>query len=221
MFIRSIWNPNAFKYTINNLLDVYRDVIFLIFIWVIVRFLLKFYYKILKKIKENKNDKNNFIKFLYKEFINDKNNFIKFLHKELNYKEFWKNDMNFIKKKDIKEIFLEEKHTFKILKYPVIWSILVSMSRFFISFLFREITWYNEWIIREKLPENELELLWFWTLYSLPFFIIAWCFIWLSFWNKILRNIGIFTYVLWISFIFLGLFLDSWSITNFVSIYLF
>lgn len=205
MFIRSISNPNAIKYTVNSLLDVYRYVIFIVFLWVIVRFLLRFGYKILKKKKEKNKDKNNFVKFLYK--------YLK------NYKGYWKKF--FIKKEDMKDIFSEEKHIFKVLKYPVLWSILVSMSRFFISFLFRKIIWYNEWIVREVLPENELELLWFWRLYSLPFFIIAWCFIWLSFWNKMLRNIGIFIYVLWISFIFLGLFLDSWSITNFVPIYLF
>ena len=220
MFIRSIWNPNAFKYTINNLLDVYRYVIFIVFLWVIGRFLLRFEYKILKKIKEYKKDKNSFIKFLYKVLIDDikkdKNSFKKFLNKELSFKKYWKNEMKFItiKKKDIKEIFSEEKHIFKILKYPVLWSILVLMSRDFVSFLFRIITWFNGWIIRETLPLQESWVLWMWATYSLCIFIIAWCFIWLSFGNKMLRNIWILIYALWILFILFWLFLNNWVIIN-------
>ena len=223
MFIRSIWNPNAFKYTINNLLDVYRYVIFIVFLWVIGRFLLRFEYKILKKIKEYKKDKNSFIKFLYKVLIDDikkdKNSFKKFLNKELSFKKYWKNEKKFIKikKEDIKEIFSEEKHIFNLLKYPIIWSILVWTRWTQVSLLLRLFGKYYgaQWdIIRETLPLQEGWVLWVWAIYSLLIFIIAWYFIWLSFWNKMLRNIWILIYALWILFILFGHFLDNWVIIN-------
>ena len=217
MFIRSIWNPNAFVYTIRMLLDTYRYIMIFIFMWVFIRFSLKFYYKILMKVKENKKDKNNFIKFIYEDFINDKNNFKKILNKELSFKKYWKNEMKFINKKDIKEIFLEEKHIFKILKYPLIWSILVWTHTMQISILFRLFFRYYENqpdIIRETLPVQEWRVLWGWSTYSLLFFIIAWYFIWLSFWNKMVRNIWILIYILWILFIIFWFFLDNWVIIN-------
>lgn len=44
MTLRSIWNPNAFKYTINNILDAYKGAIFMILTIVILIFLGKFIY---------------------------------------------------------------------------------------------------------------------------------------------------------------------------------
>lgn len=182
MFLRSVWNPNAFKYTINGLLDAYKTIIIMIFLFVFMRFLVKFIYKLIWKVKENKNNKE-----------------------------------KSLKKQDIKDVFLEEKSTFKILKYPIIWSILVSTCWMQVSLLFWLLWKYNNTqpdIIRETLPGQENWVLWIRSLYSLCFFLLAWCFIWLSFWNKMLRNIWILIYAIWILFIFFAFFLDNWAISN-------
>ena len=179
MTLRSIWNPNAIKYTLEMALYTYLKIFFLIFAWVIVIFLIKFWYKFFKKIKENKEKK--------------------------------------LIKKYIKEVFDEEKYTFKILKYPLIWIILVRTWWAQISLLFRLFSGYYkiQWdIIRETLPLQESWVLWLWATYSLSIFIIAWYFIWLSFGNKMLRNIWILIYALWILFILFGSFLDYWSVIN-------
>ena len=204
MTLRSIWNPNARVYTIKNLINAYRYVIFIIFLWVVARFLLRFAYKILKKIKEYKKDKNSFKKFL---------------NKELSFKEYWKNEMKFIKikKEDIKEIFSEEKHIFNLLKYPIIWSILVWTCWTQVSLLFWLFGKYYEtqWnIIRETLPLQESWVLRVWATYSLWIFIIACYFIWFSFGNKTLRNIWIIIYALWVLFILFSHFLNNWVIIN-------
>lgn len=182
MFIRSIWNPNAFRYTINNLLDVYKTMMIMILIIVILRFIVKFIFKLVKKVIENKTNKE-----------------------------------KLLTNKNIKEIFLKEKWIFKVLKYPIIWSILVWTCWAQVSLLFRLFSQYyrTQWdIIRETLPLQENWVLWVWATYSLLIFIIAWCFIWLSFWNKMLRNIGILIYALWILFILFACFLDNWVIIN-------
>ena len=203
MFLRSIWNPNAFKYTIYTLLDAYKYMICMIFLWVFIRFLIKVFYEILKTIKENKKDKNSFIKFLYKFFKNIKEN--------------WKNKNKLLVKNNIKEIFSKEKHIFKVLKYPIIWSILVWTCWMQVSLLYWLFWKYNDTqfdIIREDLPIQENWVLWIRATYSFCFFIIAWCFVWLSFWNKALRNIWIIIYAMWILFILLGCFLYNWNISN-------
>lgn len=182
MFIRSIWNPNALKYTINGLLDAYKLLIIMIFSYVIVYFLIKFIYKFIKKIKEIK-----------------------------------RNRENLQIKQEMKEIYSQEKSIFKILKYPIIWSILVWTCWAQVSFTFRFFYSYYERqtdIIRENLPVQENWVLWMWSLYSLWIFIIAGCFIWLSFWNKTLRNIWILMYALWVLFILFGHFLNNWAIIN-------
>jgi cell division protein FtsW (lipid II flippase) len=119
-------------------------------------------------------------------------------------------------KKDIKENFLKEKSIFKVLKYPIIWSILVWTSRFQVSLCFWLFWKYysNSTINKEPRPFEEWRVLWFWATYALSIFIIAWCFIWLSFWNKMLRNIWILFYVLWIFFIIFWLFLDYWYVSD-------
>lgn len=182
MLLRSISNPNAIKYTANNLLDVYKYIITMIFSWVIIRFLIKFTYKLIKKIKERKVKK-----------------------EELSIKQA------------IKETFWTEKTTFKILKYPIIWSILVWTSWLQASVLFWIFSHYYETqsdIIRETLPTQENYLLWMSATYLLFILIIAWGFIWLSFWNKTLRNIWIIIYALWVLFVLFAHFLNNWAITN-------
>ena len=182
MFIRSIWNPNTFKYTIDSLLDVYKSIINIIILWVIVWFIIKYIFKIIKTIKENK-----------------------------------KNNDKLLKKRNLKEIFLKEKFTFNVLKYPIIWFILLWTSWLQVSlifYLFQTNFWIQSDIIRENLSMQENWVLSVWSIYSLLIFVIAWYFIWLSFWNKMLRNIGILIYALWILFIILWFFLDSWRITS-------
>jgi hypothetical protein len=182
MFIRSIWNPNTFKYTIDSLLDVYKSIINIIILWVIVWFIIKYIFKIIKTIKENK-----------------------------------KNNDKLLKKQNLKEIFLKEKFTFNVLKYPIIWFILLWTSWLQVSlifYLFQTNFWIQSDIIRENLSMQENWVLSVWSIYSLLIFVIAWYFIWLSFWNKMLRNIGILIYALWILFIILWFFLDSWRITS-------
>lgn len=182
MLLRSISNPNAIKYTANNLLDVYKYIITMIFSWVIIRFLIKFIYKLIKNIKERKVKK-----------------------EELSIKQA------------IKESFWTEKITFKTLKYPIIWSILVWTSWIQASGVFFIFSHYYETqpdIIRETLPAQENYLLWMSATYVLFIFIIAGGFIWLSFWNKMLRNIWIIIYALWVLFILFANFLNNWAIIN-------
>ena len=186
MFLRSLWNPNALKYMLNNLLYVYTDIILTILSIVIIIFLAKFVYKLIKKTLENKKNK--------------------------------KNKKESLTKKNLKEIFLKEKSIFRILKFPIIWSILIRTWWAQISVLFHLFSrYYDEiqWdIIRETLPLQESWVLWMWATYSLWFFIIAWYFIWLSFGNKMIRNIWILIYILWILFYLFVYFLDYWSIVN-------
>ncbi len=182
MFIRSIWNPNALKYTINGLIDAYKSIIIMIFLWVIICFIVKYIFKIIKTVKEHNNN-------------NDK----------------------LLQKQDLKEVFSKEKRIFIILKYPIIWGILISTCWTQVSLLFRLFSKYYETqtdIIRGVLPAQESWILWMWSTYSLWIFIIAWCFIWLSFWNKMLRNVWILIYALWIIFILFAHFLNNWFITN-------
>ena len=182
MFIRSIWNPNALKYTINDLIDAYKSIIIMIFLWVIICFIVKYIFKIIKTVKEHNNN-------------NDK----------------------LLQKQDLKEVFSKEKRIFIILKYPIIWGILISTCWTQVSLLFRLFSKYYETqtdIIRGVLPAQESWILWMWSTYSLWIFIIAWCFIWLSFWNKMLRNVWILIYALWIIFILFAHFLNNWFITN-------
>lgn len=182
MFIRSIWNPNALKYTINGLIDAYKSIIIMIFLWVIICFIVKYIFKIIKTVKEHNNN-------------NDK----------------------LLQKQDLKEVFSKEKRIFIILKYPIIWGILISTCWTQVSLLFRLFSKYYETqtdIIRGVLPAQESWILWMWPTYSLWIFIIAWCFIWLSFWNKMLRNVWILIYALWIIFILFAHFLNNWFITN-------
>ena len=181
MFLRSIWNPNALKYTINQLLDAYKAVIIMILTVVILRFVVKFIFKLIKRVVENKRNKE-----------------------------------KLLTKRDIKVTFLAEKPTLKILKYPIIWSILVWTCRLQVSLLFwlsNMYDWENN-IVREILPPQENWVLWVRSLYSLFIFIIAWSFIWLSFGNKTLRNIWIIIYALWVLFILFAHFLNNWAITN-------
>ena len=143
------------------------------------------------------------IRFIYKT--------IKTIQKNKNNKEI------LLKKGDLKGIFLEEKSILSVLRYPIIWIILVWISWLQISLLFYFFNVYYEknWgVIRENLSVQESFVLWMWSRYSLLIFIIAWWFIWLSFWNKMVRNIWIFIYVMWILFILFWFFLDSWFIIN-------
>lgn len=203
MFLRSVWNPNAFIYTIKNIIYSYYFLIFLIILCVIIVFILKVLFEILKRVKEKKKDKKNYIKFLYEFFIN--------------LKENWKNKEKLFVKNDIREVILKEKNIFKILKYPIIWSILVWIFKIPTSFMFWLLwKYYTDWqqITREHLPLEESWVLWVWATYSSLFFILAWCFIWLCFWNKMLRNIWILMYALWILFIVFWIFLYNWGISN-------
>ena len=127
-----------------------------------------------------------------------------------------KNKENLLTKKNIKEFFNKEKGIFKVLKYPLIWSILILTSWMQVSVLFWLFNHYNSSleIAKEPRPFQEWWVLWLWATYTLWIFIVAWCFIWLSFGNKMLRNIWILFYVLWIFFIIFMLFLDYWYISD-------
>jgi hypothetical protein len=180
MFLRSIWNPNAFKYSINALLYVYKYVIIIIFLSVILLFILKCLYRYFKKTKDNKKKTK-------------------------------------ISIQETKKIILEESNVLKFLKYPLIWSILVFTSWPQVSIIFYLFSKYYQTqgdIIQEQLPTQEAWVLWIWASMSVIFFIIGWCSIWLSFWNKTLRNIWIIIYTLWVLFILFGLFLSNWVISN-------
>jgi len=100
-------------------------------------------------------------------------------------------------------------------RYLVVWYVLVWLARFFVTLGF----WLirnneNLWISILNFNEShlcndaELYLLWVRSLYSLLFFTIAPMFITFSFWNKFVRNIWVFIYILGIAFMFLGFFLN-------------
>ena len=176
MFLRSLWNPNAFKFTVNHVLGTYFLIFFFIIVWVTTIFIIKSLYKLFKKIKKNE------------------------------------------KKENLKEVFFSEKNVFKVLKYPTIWAILVWTSWLQVSLCF----WLFNILYKisisditkeERLPE-EWRVFWCSASYTLWFFLIGWCLIWLSFWNKMLRNLWILFYVLWIFFIIFVLFLDYWYISD-------
>lgn len=123
---------------------------------------------------------------------------------------------NLVTKNDIKETLKKEKTVFKILKYPTIWGMLISTCWMYTSILFRYFGKFYEHndIIRENLSTQENWVLWVRWTYSILFFVIAWYFIWLSFGNKMLRNIWILIYALWILFVIFAHFLNNWVIIN-------
>ena len=120
---------------------------------------------------------------------------------------FWKSLFNNIK--------------FYIKKYQdfFIWLLLLSLSRMLVSFVFRCISsWMTTWIDLHinNFSDEELRLLGARSLYTLFFFVIAPIFIMFSLWNKFVRNIWIFIYILWIFFVPLWRFLQLWySWTNY------
>lgn len=176
MFLRSLWNPNAFVYMIKTIIYSYYLLFFLIIICIIIIFLFR------------------------------------------NIKKNWKNKKTLLEKNNIKKVFIKEKNFFKVLNYPIIWCILIWTYRIHISLFFWLFSIYYKTqldvTIWKTLPAQEYWMLWMWTTYSSLFFVVAWYFIWLSFWNKMLRNIWILIYVLWILFILLMYFLAGWAITN-------
>ena len=114
---------------------------------------------------------------------------------------FWKSLFNNIK--------------FYIKKYQdfFVWLILLSLSRMFVSLVFRCInSWRTTWIDlhMNSFSDEELRLLGARNLYTLLFFVIAPIFIMFSLWNKFIRNIWIFIYMLWILFVPLWRFLQLW-----------
>jgi hypothetical protein len=118
---------------------------------------------------------------------------------------FWKSLFNNIK--------------FYIKKYQdfFVWLILLSLSRMFVSLVFRCISsWMTTWIDlhMNSFSDEELRLLGARSLYTLLFFVIAPIFIMFSLWNKFIRNIWIFIYMLWILFVPLWRFLQLWYTWN-------
>jgi len=114
---------------------------------------------------------------------------------------FWKSLFNNIK--------------FYIKKYQdfFVWLILLSLSRMLVSLVFRCISsWMTTWIDlhMNNFSDEELRLLGARSLYTLLFFVIAPIFIMFSLWNKFIRNIWIFIYMLWILFVPLWRFLQLW-----------
>lgn len=114
---------------------------------------------------------------------------------------FWKSLFNNIK--------------FYIKKYQdfFVWLLLLSLSRAAVSLIFRCISsWMSRWIDLHinNFSDEELRLLGTRSLYTLLFFVIAPIFIMFSFWNKFVRNIWIFIYILWIFFVPSWRFLQLW-----------
>jgi hypothetical protein len=114
---------------------------------------------------------------------------------------FWKSLFNNIK--------------FYIKKYKdfFVWLLLLSLSRMLVSLVFRCISsWMTTWIDlhMNSFSDEELRLLGARSLYTLLFFVIAPIFIMFSLWNKFIRNIWIFIYMLWILFVPLWRFLQLW-----------
>ncbi len=143
---------------------------------------------------------------------------------KLLYKLFKKTKENNIKKektpikKDLKDIFSKEKNIFKLLKYPTIWTILISTAWIQVSIRFWLFWLYYKniasSITKEDRPIQEWRILWFWASWTLLLFIMAWFFFGLSFWNKLVRNIWILFYILWIFFMMFLLFLDYWYVSD-------
>lgn len=116
----------------------------------------------------------------------------------------------------IKEILTKEKMIFMILKYPTIWCILISTCRMYTSILLRYFEKFYEHhdVIRENLNIQESWVLGYRWTYVIFSFVLASYSIWLSFWNKMLRNIGILLFVVWIFLVIFLIFLNNWTIVN-------
>lgn len=95
-------------------------------------------------------------------------------------------------------------------RYFFIWWILLALCRMIVSLICRSIslrtTWMN--IPMDRFTPEEIVVLNNRLIYVLLFFIIAPIFIMFSFGNKFVRNMWIFVYILWISFILLWEFIE-------------
>ena len=117
----------------------------------------------------------------------------------------WENKNKKERKKIIKDTFLEYWHKVKKplrkLRYLIIWWILLSLARLFVSLIFYiynlgGLNWYNCIFS----PEEDA-VLWYWAFLSLIIFLIAPVFIMFCFGNKFIRNIWILIYIFGIFFI--------------------
>ena len=110
-----------------------------------------------------------------------------------------------VRKDNLKDTFknryLKAKPYFWKSRYLIIWLILFLLSWVFVSFLYWIINMIDSkqyFLLNKWCSGLESELLWTWSIYALILFVMASIFITFSFWNKFVRNIWIFIYILWI-----------------------
>lgn len=94
-------------------------------------------------------------------------------------------------------------------RYLIIWYVLLKSALYLVTLLFWGINKLNI-IIPWWCSDIENKLLWRGSLYAFILFLIAPIFITFCFWNKFVRNIWIFIYILWICLVLVWWFLSLW-----------
>ena len=112
---------------------------------------------------------------------------------------------------ELKNSFLlsyeKRKGSFSKSRYLILWAVLQLLSWNFVGFIFDAMSQGLETSnTNEHFAINML--LGKWASFSLLIFMIAPYFITFSFGNKLVRNLGILTYIFWIWFLFFGFFLQ-------------
>ena len=178
MLMRSLENPEAIRAFINNT----------IFWWfmgtpvaiIMTTIIISFLYKTIRDTIKGWNDENKKEK------------------EEAKSPSFWK------------ICFSNLKYYLQKYRYFFIWWILLALCRMIVSLIYRSISSRMPWvnIPMDRFTPEEMVVLNNRAIYALIFFIIAPIFIMFSFGNKFVRNIWIFIYILWISFILLWAFIQ-------------
>lgn len=195
MFIRSIENPEAIKTFMNWLLRIYTQITNTILWIILIICLISYIIFLIANTESSKEITTN---------LKDFKQYFKQWHRNIKTRFTWKKVINIFKK-----WFLKAKPYLRKCRHLVIWYILLLLARTSVSIAFWFI-WQNFPSFWTECVEWEAYMLWLRAAYSLIFFLIAPIFITYCFWNKFVRNIGIFIYILWIIFILLWLFLQLW-----------
>lgn len=195
MFIRSIENPEAITTFMNWLLRIYTQITNTILWIIIIICLISYIIYLIVDTESSKEITTN---------LKDFKQYFKQWHKNIKTRFTWEKAINIFKK-----WFLKAKSYLRKCRHFLIWYVLLHLSRLFISL--------GYWLISRlniQLPwwcsDAENLLLWKGSLYTLILFIIAPIVITFCFWNKFVRNIWIFIYILGICMLFVRWFLALW-----------
>lgn len=198
MFMRSFENVEVLRQFINWLLWIYNEIMIAIFNLILILCVVS--YIVFLVVSTDSNTK------VKASLSNFKQHFRQW-HESIK--------IRFTREKVIeisKNRFLCTKSYLWKCRHLLIWYVLVWSSRFFVTL--------GYWLIGRlniQLPwwcsDAEKRLLWLGSLYTLILFIIASMVITFCFWNKFVRNIWIFIYILGICVLFVRWFLALWCPT--------